>query len=85
MKNQKILQADWTMVDSLSDYKGYDYITILDEYKGTSGKTLSGYGSKIPTDYKVFHQGRLYRVYSKIYSTIGSLYITVMGKEILLH
>lgn len=37
--------------------------------------TQSGYGSKIPTPYKVLFEGRWHRVYCKIYSNIGVNYI----------
>lgn len=37
--------------------------------------TASGYGSRIPTRYKVQFNGRWRRVYCKIYSNIGTLFI----------
>lgn len=42
-------------------------------------QTVSGYGSKIVTEYKVKHNGRMYRVYCAIYSNIGTLYIVSNG------
>lgn len=42
--------------------------------------TASGYGSKIPTRYKVKHNNRWKRVFCRIYSNIGTLYI-MQGKE----
>jgi len=42
--------------------------------------TATGYGSKIPTEYKVKHNNRLKRVYCCIYSNIGSLFI-MQGKN----
>lgn len=42
-------------------------------------QTASGYGSKIVTDKKLKHNGRLYRVYCAIYSNIGRLYIISNG------
>lgn len=47
--------------------------------KGLS-PTASGYGSKIPTQYKVKHNNRLKRVYCMIYSNSGSLYIMHKGE-----
>jgi len=41
--------------------------------------TATGYGSKIPTQYMVKHSGRMKRVYCRIFSNAGSLYI-VSGK-----
>jgi len=37
--------------------------------------TATGYGSKIPTCYKVKHNNRWKRVYCRVYSNIGSLFI----------
>lgn len=37
--------------------------------------TSTGYGSKIPTEYKIKVNNRFYRVYCRIYSNSGSLYI----------
>lgn len=37
--------------------------------------TSTGYGSRIPTRYKVFFNGRWRRVYCRIYSNAGTLYI----------
>ena len=42
--------------------------------------TASGYGSKIPTQYKIFHAEKWRRVYCRIYSNIGSLYV-MQGRE----
>jgi hypothetical protein len=41
--------------------------------------TASGYGSRVPTAYMVEVNGKWRRVYCKIYSNIGTLYI---GKNI---
>lgn len=43
--------------------------------------TKSGYGSKIPTQYMVYHSNRLKRVYIIIYSNSGSLFIMNKGKR----
>lgn len=45
-------------------------------------QTASGYGSKLATEYKLKHNGRLYRVYCAIYSNIGRLYIVSNGIEL---
>jgi len=42
--------------------------------------TASGYGGKIPTRYQVKHNNLWKRVYCRIYSNIGTLYI-MQGKE----
>lgn len=42
--------------------------------------TASGYGSKIPTQYVVKHNNRWKRVYCRVYSNAGTLYI-LQGKE----
>ena len=44
--------------------------------------TASGYGGKIPTEYKIKLHGdpRWYRVYCAIYSNIGTLYILKGGR-----
>ncbi len=42
--------------------------------------TRTGYGAKIPTQYKIFHAEKWRRVYCVIFSNIGSLYI-MQGKE----
>lgn len=43
--------------------------------------TSSGYGSKIPTSYKVKFKNRLYRVYCTIYSNSGSTWIKSKGEK----
>ena len=42
--------------------------------------TASGYGSKIPTQYKAFVYGRFRRVYCRIFSNIGA-YFVMVGKQ----
>ena len=37
--------------------------------------TASGYGNKIPTSWQVKHNNRWKRVYCRMYSNIGALYI----------
>ena len=42
---------------------------------------ISGYGSKIPTGYKVNFQNRLYRIYATCYSNNASLWFISKGKK----
>lgn len=37
--------------------------------------TASGYGSRIPTEYMVWLNGKWRRIYCRIYSNIGTLFI----------
>jgi hypothetical protein len=46
------------------------------------GQSLTGYGSKITTDYKVEYEGRLYRVYATCFSNAASHWILVKGEKI---
>lgn len=45
-------------------------------------QTSTGYGSKLATEYKLKHNGRLYRVYCAIYSNIGRTYIVSDGVKL---
>lgn len=42
--------------------------------------TASGYGAKIPTQYKAFVHGKFRRVYCKIYSNAGTCFVMI-GKQ----
>lgn len=42
--------------------------------------TATGYGAKIPTQYKAFVNGKFRRVYCKIYSNIGTCFV-MLGKQ----
>lgn len=42
--------------------------------------TATGYGSRIPTEYMVKHNNRWKRVYCRIYSNSGVLFIESKGK-----
>lgn len=44
--------------------------------------TSTGYGSKIPTRYKVKHNNKWKRVYCAIYSNVGTCYILERNKPI---
>ena len=52
---------------------------ICDDAAPTYGRTVSGYGAKIPTRYRVRHLGRVRRVYVMQYGNAGSAYIVVGG------
>ena len=45
--------------------------------------TATGYGSKLPTRYKVKWGGRWYRVYSVCFSNCSTEYILSKGKKII--
>ena len=47
-------------------------------------QTATGYGSKLTTEYKYKHKGRLYRVYCHCYSNNGTLYIIRKGKRVII-
>ena len=46
--------------------------------------TITGYGDKIPTRYKVKHNNRLKRVYCRIFSNSGNLYIMNKGDKVVI-
>ena len=45
--------------------------------------TASEYGSRIPTRYKVKFNGRWRRVYCRIYSNVGTLYIGKLSDNLI--
>ena len=45
-------------------------------------KTATGYGTKIPTSWKVRYLGKLRRIYQDVYSNSGVSYIIVNGKKL---
>lgn len=47
-----------------------------------SGRTASGYGSKMPTDTMIRFEGRWYRVYVTCYGNAGSCFITYRGESL---
>lgn len=73
-EGQGIIPDSW-------DYDSYHSISAecvhspLEWQKQGLQYTASGYGKKIPTEYKVKYNGRFYRVYCRIYSNSGTLYI----------
>ena len=70
MKKQGIININ-------GEYKDIDLI----ESKQPKANFLSGYGSKIPTGYKVNFQNRLYRIYATCYSNNASLWFINKGKK----
>ena len=44
--------------------------------------TATGYGSKIPTSWQIKYEGRWRRVYCRIYSNSGTLFICSKGKPL---
>lgn len=53
-------------------------------HKAGLQQTATGYGSKLTTRYKTAYGGRLYRVYCICYSNVGTLYIRIRGKRMIL-
>ena len=47
---------------------------LVKETECPSNSSRTGYGGKIPTQYKVFIDAKWRRVYCRIYSNIGTLY-----------
>lgn len=54
---------------------------LLPWQKAGLSYTASGYGAKIPTQYRVRWLGRWRRVYCRIYSNSGTLYIATKQAE----
>jgi len=65
---------------------GKEVLTISEplwwQLKGLQ-QTQSGYGSKISTQYKVKHEGRWKRVYCRIFSNSGTLYVLKKGERVI--
>lgn len=47
----------------------------------TYGRTVTGYGGKLPTRYMVKYAGRWRRVYAMSYGNSASIYIVVKGED----
>lgn len=45
-------------------------------------ETASGYGARLNSGYKIHFEGRLYRLYTTIYSNAGSTWFKVGGRKI---
>ena len=48
------------------------------------GRTVSGYGGKVPTRYMVQYAGRWHRVYVAQYGNAGTAYIVHGGEDLVL-
>lgn len=46
-------------------------------------QTATGYGSKLKTPFKVYYEGRMRRVYCRIFSNIGTTFIILNKKEVI--
>lgn len=57
---------------------------IVDTVAPMYGRTVSGYGGKIPTRYRLDYAGRTRRVYAMQYGNSGSLYVIVNGADVFL-
>jgi len=65
---------------------GWDAITIdPDDVRHVdaprSGRTVSGYGSRIPTDTMIRYGNVWRRVYVAIYGNAGSAYVMIQGQK----
>lgn len=47
-------------------------------------RSVSGYGAKLPTPYRVRYGSRWHRVYSMVYGNAGSVYISHGGADLFL-
>ncbi len=45
--------------------------------------TASGYGSKLPTRYKIKYNNRWYRVYSICHSNVSTEYVLINGERVI--
>ena len=56
----------------------------VDPAAPTYGRTVSGYGGKIPTRYRITYAGRSRRVYVMQYGNSGTAYVVVNGVDVIL-
>lgn len=70
-----------TLRDNGLRYTVPDYVTAVhvDATAPRSGQTVSGYGGKLPTSYRLTYAGRNRRVYAMCYGNAASLYVMVGG------
>ena len=66
---------------SLSSLKEYGRVKETECPKSNS---KMGYGDKIPTQYMVFIDNKWRRVYCRIYSNIGTLYVLIKGERVII-
>lgn len=52
-------------------------VALTERTAGRKGKTMSGYGSRIPTDFMVLANDHWHRVYCVCYSNAGTLYVNL--------
>jgi hypothetical protein len=73
--------AGVTIRDNGLRYTVPDYVTAVqvDGQAPISGQTVSGYGGKIPTRYRLTYAGRNRRVYAMSYGNSASLFVMVGG------
>lgn len=73
--------AGVTVRDNGLRYTVPDYVTAVhvDREAPRSGQTVSGYGGKLPTPYRLTYAGRNRRVYAMCYGNAASLYVIVGG------
>lgn len=65
------------------DFKPVFFGPLVRQTEAPKHPTRTGYGAKIPTQYMVFGGNRWRRVYCKIYSNSGTLFIVVNGKPVI--
>lgn len=58
-----------------------DSLTVdkLDWQRAGKQYTTSGYGSKIPTEFKVFYRRRWRRIYAKVFGNSGMFFVIIDG------
>ena len=72
------------MVNYLGDIKG-DTFSVYRTATSPINRSVSGYGSKLPTHYMVKFGKRNYRVYAICYSNAASFYILIGGQRYFMH
>ena len=65
----------------LSSLKEYGRVR---ETECPSNSSRTGYGSQIPTQYMVFIDNKWRRVYCRIYSNIGTLYVLINKERVII-
>ena len=60
------------------------FVSLLPHQVAGLSYTATGYGKKIPTTKMVKYKGRIYRIYCMIFSNIGTCYITVKGRQLII-
>ena len=57
---------------------------LVKETECPRSNSRAGYGSKIPTQYKVFVENKWRRVYCRQYSNIGTCYVLIKGEQVII-